>query len=126
MDEEKVNALTRSQLRSYVVEHQRTGRRTGRTAYFERWKAEAAVKSALQKTKTKAVANTLKERGDETSFQIASGFAMLSDAGFKSIWDVARASSTDLLKVKGFGPARLRAIEKYLIDNAVELSWKAN
>jgi hypothetical protein len=122
MAEEKVEALSRKELRSYVADHKRVGRRTGTTPHFEAWKAEGQLKSILQKTKTAAIADSL----PSAEHNAASGFALLSVGGFKNVWDVSQASTADLLAVRGIGIVRLGFIEDYLKARGVALAWSAN
>lgn len=119
MDEEKVEALSRNELRSYVVDHRRVGRRTGTTPHFARWKAEGRIKSLLQRTKTVAVAESLPDKANG----VASGFALLAVGGYRNLWQVSQADLADLLAVKGIGPARLKFVESYLSSKGVQLNW---
>lgn len=119
--EEKVEALTRKQLRSYVVDHPRVGRRTGTTTHFAAWKAEGKVKSILQKTRTAQLADYM-----EGNDKAASGFALLYLAGFRNVWDLSQAKRADLLAAKGVGIATLGHVEDYLKAQSVALAWSVN
>jgi hypothetical protein len=121
MDEEKVQSLSRNQLRSYVVDHHRVGGRTGTTPHFAQWKAEGKVKSALQKLKTDRLADDI-----SGADKAASGFALLYLAGFKNVWQIAQAKRADLLDAKGVGIAMLGHVEDYLAARNVQLSWSVH
>ena len=116
MDDEKVAALTRKELRGYVVDRRRVGRRTGQPVHFLQWKAEGAVKSALQRMSTESMAEKL-------DGALASAFALLAVGGIRNVWDVANKPIEDLLAVKGIGLHRLSLVEAYLKSKDVSLTW---
>ena len=116
MDEETVASLTRKELRGYVVDRRRVGRRTGHPVHFLQWKAEGAVKSALQRMSTETMAVKL-------DGALASAFALLAVGGIRNVWDVANKPIEELLAVKGIGLHRLSLVEAYLKSKDVSLTW---
>jgi hypothetical protein len=122
LPEEKAEAIgNRKQVRQYRLSTaKKAGHRTGTTPHFERWKAEGALKSALQRTKTAHLADRI-----EDNDRAASGFALLFLAGYKNVWDLAQAKRSDLLKAKGVGLVTLGYVEEYLKAQKVELAWSA-
>jgi hypothetical protein len=95
----------------------RSGVRTGTTPHFRLWMADLQMRSALQKTRT----GVLAEHVDEPL--VSSAMALFTVAGIRNVWALIRADKADLLQVKGIGPNRLKAVEKYLIDHNVKPSW---
>jgi hypothetical protein len=117
VDEEKVGQLNRKKVRQYRMSTpKKAGHRTGTTPHFALWKAEGALKSALQKTSTARLA-------DKLSGKLAAAFAVLYVGGYKNVWDVSQASGAKLLDLKGIGPATLGLVEDYLHSKKVELKW---
>ena len=108
--------MTRQQVRGYQRPQQRVGRRTGKSVHFMNWKAEGAVKSALQRLKTEHLADSL-------DGNLATAFALLSVGGVKNVWDLANADVEKLLKVRGIGPTRLELVEAYLKAKDVTVTW---
>jgi hypothetical protein len=124
VSEEKAATMNRKAARGWtkVVKGHRSGTRTGTTAHFAAWQAEGKVKSILQKTKTVAIADGLPSAENGA----ATGFALLSVGGFKTVWDVSQATEADLLAVKGVGIVRLGFVHDYLTRKGVALAWSVN
>jgi len=97
----------------------RSGVRTGTTPHFRLWMADLNMRSVLQKTRTAALA----EHVDNPL--VSSAMALFTVAGIRNVWALIRADKATLLQVKGIGPNRLKAVEKYLIDHNVKPSWSA-
>lgn len=95
----------------------RSGIRTGTTPHFRLWMADLRMRSELQKTRTGALA----EHVDDPL--VSSAMALFTVAGIRNVWALIRADKADLLRIKGIGPNRLKAVEKYLIEHDVKPSW---
>lgn len=96
----------------------RSGLPTGTPPHFAAWMADLNAKSAMQNLKTADLA-------DATVGDLASAWALLSIGGFKSVWSVAQADITNLMRVNGIGLKRLEKVEAYLKDRRVPLKWTA-
>lgn len=96
-----------------------SGVRTGTTKHFSMWMADLSIRSAMQRLKLNALAESAESK-------VAGPLAMLYVGGFKSVWDVARADVNALLAVRGIGPVSLDAVETYLKARNVKLAWTVN
>lgn len=126
---EKINSLPRKAKRASLrIRHGanrqpfarfRSGIPTGTTAHFRAWMADLSVRSAMERLKLNALAESAESK-------VAGPLAMLYVGGFKSVWDVARADVNALLAVRGIGPAGLDHVETYLKARNVKLAWTVN
>lgn len=97
--------------------------RTGTPQHFRFWMADLSLRSALQKTKTAALAQAL---GDADQVGIAMAYAILAtDRRYRNVWQVSQASRQDLLAVKGIGPKRLETLHADLLARRVNPKWSA-
>jgi hypothetical protein len=123
----KIKAMRRKEKRRHLsIRHRiitkpharlRSGIRTGTTPHFAMWMADLAMKSALQRTKTLALAEAAKEP------QTGAAYAMAAKAGYRNVFDLSRASEADLLAIRGMGPVRLRTLKADLATNNVAVMW---
>jgi hypothetical protein len=94
----------------------RSGLRTGTTPHFTMWMADLAMKSALQRTKTLALAEAAKDP------QTGAAYAMAARR-YRNVFDLSHADEADLLAIKGMGPVRLRALKADLASHNVAVVW---
>lgn len=95
----------------------RSGIRTGTTPHFKLWMADLSMRSALQKTRTAALAEHIDDA------QVSSAMALFHVGQIRNVWTLIRADKARLLAVKGIGPNRLKAVHAYLIEHDVKPSW---
>lgn len=95
----------------------RSGIRTGTTPHFQLWQADLKLKSALQSTTLRSLA----DRHDDPF--LATAYSMLSDGGFRSVWDLTQSDAKKILAIKGIGPKRLRDLKADLAKHQVAVNW---
>lgn len=94
--------------------------RTGTTPHFSMWMADLKLKSTLQRTKLAALAESTQDPKAAAAYAIV---ASAKGRPYKSVWDLAGASRTDLLALSGVGPAKLTAIHADLTAHNVKVRW---
>lgn len=96
-----------------------SGIRTGTTPHFKLWMADLQMRSALQKTRTAALAEHIDDA------QVSSAMGLFHVGGIRDVWKLIQSDRAALLRVKGIGPNRLKAVHAYLIEHNVKPSWSA-
>jgi hypothetical protein len=96
-----------------------TGKPTGTTSHFAKWKEDAAVRKHLQDMSTTWLAEQLHAKEE---FKLSGTLHKLS-TGFPNVWRMSQARRADLLEVAGVGPVGLDRLKEYLEKFQVALKW---
>lgn len=91
--------------------------RTGTTAHFSAWMQDLRIGSTLRLLKTIDLAES------HPDAKTASAYACVFGAGIKTVWDLVHKQESDLLQIKGIGPAAVGRLSDDLKKHNVQVSF---